>query len=183
VGMTPRKTQVDPADHIGVLHHVVKSMQPSLQEEALSEGLVLLVEAAQSYDAKYKIPPHYWIAKKLRWGLLNWKWREIKRHGQNESLTGVEREIIEGGSASWSASDAAKDLSYTYEDLHEARVELEALVALAQENLDDREYLAIFGPAWGLHMKELSHLLKANPLQIRALQESGHKRIQEMRLL
>lgn len=160
--MIKRQPAINPDDHIGVLHHVVSKMPSAMQDEAFSEGLVLLVEAAQSYNSKHGVPAHYWIAKKLRWGLLNWKWREIKRHGLNTELGEKE---------------------YSFASAHEARVELERLVELAREFLDDREYLSVFGPAWGLHMKELSHLLKANPSQIMELQSTARTRIQELRLL
>ena len=173
---------VDASEHIGVLHHVVKSatmnIPEHLQDEALSEGMVLLVQAAKSYDPKHGVPVHYWLAKKLRWGLLNWKMREVRAGYQAytfeevDYLIGLSRELRENA-----------DLTYDAIGQHDIRLELEHLVELAGKALDDQEYIAIFGPAFGLHMKELSHILEANPNQIKAMQERGRTRINEMRML
>lgn len=173
---------VDASKHIGVLHHVVKSatmnIPEHLQDEALSEGMVLLVQAAKSYDPKHGVPEHYWLAKKIRWGLQNWKMREVRAGYQAYTFEEVDyllklsRELREN-----------EDLTYDAIGQHALKLELEQLVQAASQVLSDQEYIAIFGPAFGLHMKELSHILEANPNQIKAMQARGRERINEMRLL
>ena len=175
----PKKVVIDPAEHLGMLHHVVHS--PSLgipfelRDEAVSEGMVLLVQAAQSFDAKHGVPPHYWIAKKLRWGLLNWKLREIAKQGQNQTYD-YTCNIHDNG------HPASEDLEAYQPDWATIR-EIREILELCAQTLPDDIYLALIGPALGLQMKELSHALKANPMQIQALQTKGRKIVQEMRLL
>ena len=178
----PRKTKVNPEEHLGILHHVVDSatlaIPQYLKDEALSEGYVLLVHAASTYDPKHKVPAGYWIAKKLRWGLLNWKILETRKHGKDDHTLMVER-----SSNQLEENPRIIGLAQDKIAAHELRLELERLVEIAAEILDDSEYAAIFGPAFGLHMKELSHLLGANPNQITELQRRGRERINEMRML
>ena len=173
-------TPVSPEEHLGVLHHVVNSatlgIPQHLKDEALSEGMLLLVQAAASYDSKHRVPANYWIAKKLRWGLLNWKLKEIGQQGQNESYDVV-------------CTSHSSDGHPAYEDIeihspdealqHEIRLLLEQ----CQKDLPDDVFIATVGPALGLQMKEISHVLKANPNQIKKLQEKGRKLVLEMRLL
>lgn len=173
----PRNKKIDAGEHLGVLHHVVRSatldIPYHMQDEALSEGMVLLVQAARTYDPKHGVPPHYWLAFKIRNGLKNWKNKEARKHGLNHSL------IIEPDD-----DEQFHDvLSIDGITPAEIRMELERLVAKASAHLDDREYIAVFGPALGLQMKELSNMLKANPNQIKELQHSGRRRIQDLRLL
>ena len=157
---------IDASEHIGILHHVVQSATMSIpyhmRDEALSEGLVLLTQAAKSYDPKRGVPAHFWLAKKLRWGLQNWKLRES--HAAPD------------GALSWQEG-VDEEPKYDPVGLHEARLELETLVELAKDTLTDKEYLTLFGPAFGLHMKELSHLLGANPTQIKAIRTRARDRI------
>ena len=182
--MTKAKPKINPEEHLGMLHHVVNSatlaIPQHLKDEALSEGYVLLVHAASTYDPRHRVPPHYWIAKKLRWGLLNWRNQESKRHGQDDHTlfiqTGEEEHQVE-------ENPGIDHLLQDHIAAHDLRMELESLVRIAGEVLDDHEYAAIFGPAFGLHMKELSHLIRANPNQIMEYQERGRKRINDMRLL
>ena len=173
---------IDASEHIGVLHHVVKSatmnIPEHLQDEALSEGMVLLVQAAKSYDPKHGVPVHYWLAKKLRWGLLNWKNNEARRHHAGSYMPDEYDQVFD-----FSGPYDIESFVYDPTAQHQTRLELEALVSLATKHLSDKEYIAIFGPAFGLHMKELSHILEANPNQIKAMQARGRERINEMRLL
>ena len=177
----PAKTgKIDAAEHLGMLHHVVHSstlnIPGNMKEEAVSEGMVLLVEAAKSYDPKHGVPAHYWIAKKLRWGLLNWKLRELSRHGLNDSYDVT---CMSHGSDGHPAVEDIELQDHDWALVHEIRELLEE----CQRDLPDDVFLAIIGPAMGLQMKELSHVLKANPNQIKALQERGRKYVQEMRML
>lgn len=161
---------VDPSEHIGMLHHVVQSatlnMPDFLKDEALSEGLVLLTQAAQSFDYRHRVPPGHWIAIKLRWGLLNWRNREAYKHGMDQYI-----------------EDSPEELMREVLEDAEAALALRELLIECQARLPADVYLALVGPAYGLHMKELSHMLKANPNQIKALQIRGRKLIMEMKLL
>ena len=178
--MLAKTGKVKPEEHLGILHHVVNSASLNvpyeLREEALSEGYVLLVQAAQSYNPRHEVPEHYWIAKKLRWGLLNWKLREISRQGQNQSY---DYECMKHGS---SGHPAVEDIEIQEPDavlMHEIR----ELLVQCQKDLPDDVFLALIGPAMGLQMKEISHALKANPNQIKAIQERGRILVQEMRMI
>ncbi len=169
----------DPSEHIGVLHHVVNSATMNIpdhvKDEALSEGYVLLVQAAASYNPRYGVPPHYWIAMKIRNGLKNWKKAESTKHGANVEL------LVELYEDKWEDRPGVSHVDAIGQ--HEKRLELEGLVALASVHLNDDQYIALIGPAFGLHMKELSHILKKNPNQIVALQEDSRQLINDMRLL
>lgn len=183
-----RKPTINPEEHLGILHHVVNSatmnIPAHLKDEALSEGMVLLVHASQSYDARHGVPPHFWIAKKLRWGLLNWKLAEARKHGAEQPiLVPLRDQKVMDETAEYQEEPAIDHEAYDPIRAHEKRLELEMLVLQAGEILEDQEYLAVFGEAIGMHWKELSHALKANPNQIRKLQERGRNRINEMRML
>ncbi len=168
---------VDAGEHLGILHHVVNSatmgIPDHMKEEALSEGMVILVKAAQEYDPTRRVPVHYWLAKKLRWNLANWRDRERRKH----SAISIEYDspYLEMGDI----------LSHDPAGENQARLELEHLVEVAKEILSDKEYIAIFGQAFGMHMKEIAHVLGVNPNQIKALQMQGRERIlvNEMRLI
>lgn len=163
---------IDASEHLGMLHHVVRSaildIPDNLKDEALSEGLVLLQMACMSYDPSYRVPPHYWIAQKLRWGLKNWKHREFSKHGQNNTFMG---------------DDEEQEPYYSPEEAIQAALELGHLVETCQEVMSHEEYFAFMSWAVGFQMKEVTKYLHANPAQVRSMQHEAKKRVLEMKIL
>ena len=41
-------------------------------EEAFSESLVIITEAAMSYDPRHNVPLVNWLGRNIRWGLYKW---------------------------------------------------------------------------------------------------------------
>lgn len=166
---------VDASEHIGVLHYVVNSATMNIpfhmRDEAISEGYVLLVQAAASYDSRYNTPPHYWIAMKIRNGLKNWKKKESHLDAEG-NLSWEEYKPLE-------AVDPEDHPGYEPQAIWEKRQELERLLDKAVNDLTHEQFVALIGPAFGLHMKELSHLLKKNPNQIIWLQEQARRALYE----
>lgn len=64
---------VDASQHIGLIHHVIRQMgiTGTDAEEAFSESLVTIVEAAEQYDPGRNVPLANWLAKNIRWRIQN----------------------------------------------------------------------------------------------------------------
>lgn len=174
-----RKTGLDASEHLGILHHVIHSpsmnIPAHMKDEALSEGLVILTDAALRFDPSRGVPPHYWLAKKLRWSLTNWLTSERRRHGLNDSYNVP----CENHAAEW--HDAGEDIPALI-DMQEQH-EMHEILAICKERLPEHIFIALFGNEYGMQMKELSRRLRANPKQIKAMQSEGHEIINELRLL
>jgi RNA polymerase sigma factor (sigma-70 family) len=46
------------------------------EDEAFSEGLVALTEAAQTYDPSRNVPVAAWLARNIRWSIKSWRLRQ-----------------------------------------------------------------------------------------------------------
>lgn len=66
---------VDPSEHIRLIYRVINQMgiKYSDKDEAFSEGLVALTEAAQTFDPERNVPVAAWLARNIRWSLKTWR--------------------------------------------------------------------------------------------------------------
>lgn len=66
--------KVDASEHLGLIYRVVNQMglRGDYAEEAISEGLVAITKAAQSFDPSREVPLASWLAKNLRWEIASW---------------------------------------------------------------------------------------------------------------
>lgn len=67
--------KVDAGQHIPLIHRVINQMgfEGTDREEAFSEGLVAITEAAIKYDPSKNVPVASWLARNIRWSLINWR--------------------------------------------------------------------------------------------------------------
>lgn len=65
---------VDPSEHLNLVRRVIRQMglQGDDAEEAFSESLLTITEAAQKYDPSRSVPLANWLARNVRWGIINW---------------------------------------------------------------------------------------------------------------
>lgn len=66
--------EIDASPHLPLIHRVIGQMglQGDEKEEAFSEALVAIVEAAKKYDPNRNVPLANWLAKNIRWSIANW---------------------------------------------------------------------------------------------------------------
>lgn len=67
-------SEVDASEHLRLISRVIGQMglYGDTAEEAFSEGLVHITIAAKSYDPTKGIPVPNWLARNIKWGILNW---------------------------------------------------------------------------------------------------------------
>jgi len=70
--------QPNPADHLALIHRVINQMGISENErdEAFSESLVAITEAAQSFDPT-KGSVAGWLARNIRWSIKTWQLKQM----------------------------------------------------------------------------------------------------------
>lgn len=66
--------RIDAGEHLRLAHRVIGQMglRGDIAEEAFSESLVLITEAAISYDESRNVPLANWLARNIRWGISKW---------------------------------------------------------------------------------------------------------------
>lgn len=145
---------IDIAEHIGLIWHVIATMAipPHLRDEAFSEGLVIAAVAAGRFDEQFGVPPGAYLAQRLRWGLRTWRQHELRHH--TDSLP--------------------DDLLHADSN---ARLDLDDLLRAAHA-LNDNEYVALIGEAWGLSRSEISWALYKNPRQLAAIRAIGRLKLE-----
>ena len=157
---------IDLADHLGLVHHVVRAMSipPRLHDEAYSEGLVVLAVAGAAYDPERGVPEGAYLAQRLRWGLQSWQRREM-RHAAEELTDRLA-------------------LPMTHEQSIEARRDLDQLLYVAARRLGANEYVALLGAVYGVRQNELAQILSRNPAQLEQLRDKAREKLtNELRLL
>lgn len=71
-------TKVDVTQHLPLISRVIGQMHLKADErdDAFSEGFLALVKASSTYDPSRNIPLANWLAKNIRWGILNWRHKQ-----------------------------------------------------------------------------------------------------------
>lgn len=131
--------EVDPAAHLPLIQRVISQMNLSEWErdEAFSEGLVAITEAAKSYDPKYNVPVASWLAKNIRWSIKSWQLKQMYN---------------------WSQPYPEVVVAPDHQEL-ESRAALQDLVRLIQQHLTERQKWIIVGTALGYEGKEIAKAL------------------------
>lgn len=147
----------DASRHIGLIHHVVRQMglRGDAAEECFSEGLVALTVACQNYNPDKGLPLAHWLARNLRWSLLNWI-NQQKR----QSLSVYPDKKVE--------PDTAQE-----------RLELKEAVLVAHNLLTPQEQLVVLGKAYGYKGIELAKALHCSEGQISKLHQRGVEKLKE----
>ena len=150
--------EVDTAQHLPLIHRVIKQLNlyGDMKEEAFSEGLVLITEAAKSYDPSREVPLANWLAKNIRWGLATW----ITKQKATVELP-----------ATMPLEGAQRALS--------ARTELTLLLARMQELLTPQERAVILYSAAGYKGIELAKLTGLTPVRISNIKKAAQRKLQE----
>lgn len=152
-------TTPDASLHLGLLGHVIRQMglRGDLAEEAYSEGLVTLTVACQNYDEARGLPLAHWLARNVRWSILNWM---NKQHQEIPYAlqSGVVVEPIERSNT-------------------EVTVLLKEVITVAKEILQPQEFLAVMGKAYGYKGKELARAMNCSQGQVSKLQQRGIRKL------
>lgn len=150
---------VDPAQHLPLVHRVINQMHlyGDMKEEAFSEGLVLVTEAAQTYDPNRGVPVAHWLAKNIRWGLATW----ISKQRYATPLPSKEP-ASEGSERALSA-----------------RTELASLLGRMQVLLSQDERLVLLYSAAGYKGIEIAKMSGMTPVQVSLLKTAAQKKLRE----
>ena len=153
-------SDVDPAQHLPLVHRVIGQMHlyGDMKEEAFSEGLVAITEAAQTYDPSKGIPVAHWLAKNIRWSLATW-------------ITKQKATVELKTNAAIAHQGSEKALS--------ARTELALLLGRMQELLTQDERLVLLYHAAGYKGIEIAKMSGMSPVQVSLLKTAAQKKLRE----
>lgn len=147
---------IDPTPYQDLVPRIVRKLNfPEHQrDEAHSEGLVVLVVAAQAYEPSYGVPPEAYLFMRLRWDLTSWRRRQH-------------------------AEECLGDLDVPYDcPLVEHAHLTETLEAC--EHLSDKQYVALLGSALGYTQVELCRWLHSNGVGVKQLKTLARQRLTQM---
>lgn len=171
---------VDPAQHLPLIHRVISQMHlyGDMKEEAYSEGLVAITEAAQTYDPSKGIPVAHWLAKNIRWSLATW----IAKQRVNVSLEArplrlvgdKERDIVPNPSIG--SRLEAREGS---EEAFSRRIELNSLLGRMQELLTQDERLVLLYHAAGYKGIEIAKMSGMSPVQVSLLKTAAQRKLRD----
>jgi RNA polymerase sigma factor (sigma-70 family) len=148
-------SDIDPGEHLRLLSRVVGQMhfQGDDVEEAWSEGLVAITEAAKSYDPG-KGPVANWLARNIRWSLSTW--RSNRRYTINMPV----------------------DLEYPREDAI-SKAQFNELLHLMRENLTVIEQKIMFMTAVGYNGKEIAIHLKLEEMAVSRAKRKAREKLKK----
>lgn len=132
------------------------SLYGDMKEEAFSEGLVLITEAAKTYDPGKGVPVANWLAKNIRWGLATWVARQKAT---------VELPVKTPVRAS--------------EEALSARTELALLLGRMQALLTTDERLVLLYSAAGYKGIEIAKMSGMSPVQVSMLKTAAQRKLKE----
>ena len=165
-------SDVDPAKHLPLIHRVINQMHlyGDLKEEAYSEGLVVIAEAAKEYDPSKGVPVAHWLAKNIRWGLATW----ITKQRETVSLDRPR------GPNNKSLYDVPKEALAAPQDALSGRTELTELLGRMQQILTQDERLVLLYSAAGYKGIEIAKMSGMSPVQVSLLKTSAQKKLKEL---
>jgi RNA polymerase sigma factor (sigma-70 family) len=148
--------EVDAGEHLRLIHRVISQMglRGDTAEEAYSEGLVAIVEAARSYDPE-KGRLANWLANNIRWSILGWLNR------QRQTLPLIQTEA------------PTENLA--------ARTELKELIENMKEALTDKEYVTIMLEAAGFSGIEIGKKLGMSPVQVTRCKQRARAKLEKFK--
>lgn len=153
-------SEVDPAQHLPLIHRVIGQLHlyGDMKEEAFSEGLVLVTEAAQTYDPSRGVPVANWLAKNIRWGLATW----IAKQKATVELKANAAIAQEGSQTALSA-----------------RTELNLLLTRMRDLLSQDERLVLLYSAAGYKGIEIAKMSGMSPVQVSLLKTAAQRKLRE----
>lgn len=151
-------SEVDPAQHLALAHRVIGQMglYGDMKEEAYSESLVLITEAAQSFDPSRGVPVAAWLAKNIRWGLATW----VAKQKATVELN-------------------AKTPVKASEEALSARTELTLLLGRMQKLLTTDERLVLLYHAAGYKGIEIAKMSGMSPVQVSLLKTAAQRKLRD----
>lgn len=168
---------VDPAQHLALAHRVIGQMglYGDMKEEAYSESLVLITEAAQSFDPSKGVPVAAWLAKNIRWGLATWISKQKTTYSIDSPTfqKGIERE---NGFPIIPTPLQAREAS---EEAISRRIELSDLLGRMQVLLTSDERLVLLYHAVGYKGIEIAKMSGMSPVQISLLKTAAQKKLRQ----
>ena len=148
----------DVSEHLPLLYRVIGQMGLSANEvdEAYSEGLVALTQAGNTYDPSRGPLPH-WLARNVRWNLLNWITSERRRQSHQFPIA---------PEAPLKALSRPEGFSL--------------VIAQANAILSEEERLVTFALAWGYSGKEVARYLKRSPSYVTGVKQQARAKLRQI---
>lgn len=151
-------SEVDPAQHLPLIHRVIGQLHlyGDMKEEAFSEALVSITEAAQTYDPSKGVPVAHWLAKNIRWSLATW----IAKQKATVELP-------------------VKTPVRASEEALSARTELNLLLTRMKDLLSQDERLVLLYSAAGYKGIEIAKMSGMSPVQVSLLKTAAQRKLRE----
>lgn len=129
-------------------------LNPDQADEAFSESLVTITEAAQSYDPSKGVPLANWLAQNIRWGIYHWL--------NKQRITIPLEALVE--------EPEAAENSYT---------ELKEVLQKAEKVLNEKEKQVLMGIALGYKGREIAKALGIHPVMVTVIKQRVQKKLKE----
>lgn len=143
-------------DLLGIIDRAIAKMPripPWLRDEAKSQALLDVTRSMRSFKPEKGVPLAAYLARDIRFCILNWQQREYKR---------THLEIGE-----WIP---APDRGF-------GKFALEEVIEIAQKCLSRGEYVALIGSAVGFTTSELERAICPSEMSLRKLQRSAREKL------
>lgn len=148
---------VDPGEHLRLISRVISQMNLSENErdEAFSESLITITEAARSYDPSKGIPVANWLGKNIRWGI--YKWRDSQRRRYADSIEDM-------------------PIEHPHDHVNE-NLELKEVLAIMDEILSPNERFIVLATALGYSGTSVAARLQISPVQVSRIRRKAQDKL------
>lgn len=153
---------LNPAEHMPLIYRVIGQMGLSNYEieEAYSEGLVAITEAARTFDPDKGVPPAYWLAQNIRWSLNTWIAKERRRQSRHSPM-GLE------------VSEVPFSSPYGFG----------LTIAQANTILSEEERLVLYALAWGYKGTEVAKRLGRSSSYVTTVKQAAQRKLRDAKIL
>jgi RNA polymerase sigma factor (sigma-70 family) len=148
-----------------------------MKEEAFSEGLVAITEAAKTYDPSKGIPVAHWLAKNIRWSLATWITKQRATLSVEASLPW--QKINWEATSPTTLRDTLEAVKEGSQDALSARTELASLLRRMQVLLTQDERLILLYSAAGYKGIEIAKMSGLSPVQVSILKTGAQRKLRE----
>lgn len=173
-----------------MIHRVIGQvgLRGDIADEAFSEGLVAIVEAAKTYDPS-KGPVAHWLASNVKWRILDVRNRELRFRGYpilNNQGNEAERGYT-GFHTSGKNAGVEIELGTAYLDIEdeidhtELSQELKEVLKLIDDVCSAREKQVILLTALGYKGTEVCKILHMTPVQVTRTKQSARTKLEKFR--
>lgn len=181
---------VDVGKHLPLIHRVIGQigLRGDLADEAYSEGLVAIVEAAKTYDPS-KGPVAHWLANNVKWRILDVRNRELRFRGYpifNKNGPEAERGYT-GFHTSGRNAGLEIELGTAFLDLEdeidhtELSNELKEVLRLVDDVCTAQEKQVILLTALGYKGTEVCRILNMTPVQVTRTKQAARMKLEKFR--